>query len=59
MNEPTEAELDRLEPEEFVRGYRLACQAKVIAEGHVKVSNVPYFREFSSRMVLMKICNYH
>jgi 2Fe-2S ferredoxin len=43
LNEPTEAELDRLEPEEFEQGYRLACQTRVIAEGHVKVTNVPYF----------------
>ncbi|MEX2460976.1 MAG: 2Fe-2S iron-sulfur cluster-binding protein [Paenibacillaceae bacterium] len=43
LNEPTEAELDRLEPEEFAQGYRLACQTKVKAEGHVKVRNVPYF----------------
>lgn len=44
LNEPTEAELDRLEPDEFAKGYRLACQAKMIAEeGHVKVTNVPYF----------------
>lgn len=43
FKEPTEAELDRLEPEEFAQGYRLACQAKVQAEGHVKVRNVPYF----------------
>jgi 2Fe-2S ferredoxin len=43
LNEPTEMELDRLEPEEFAQGFRLACQAKVEAEGLVKVSNVPYF----------------
>ncbi|QGQ96895.1 (2Fe-2S)-binding protein [Paenibacillus psychroresistens] len=43
LNEPTEAELDRLEPEEFEQGYRLACQAKVVSQGHVKVKNVPYF----------------
>jgi 2Fe-2S ferredoxin len=43
LNEPTEAELDRLEPEEIAQGYRLACQTKVIGEGHVKVKNVPYF----------------
>jgi 2Fe-2S ferredoxin len=43
LNEPTAAELDRLDPEEFAQGYRLACQAKVKAEGHVKVKNTPYF----------------
>jgi ferredoxin, 2Fe-2S len=43
LNEPTEAELDRLEPEELEQGYRLACQTKVIKDGHVKVKNVPYF----------------
>jgi 2Fe-2S ferredoxin len=43
LNEPTEEELDRLEPEEFEQGYRLACQTRVIAEGHVKVTNIPYF----------------
>jgi 2Fe-2S ferredoxin len=43
LTEPTDEELDRLEPEEFEQGYRLACQTKVKAEGHVKVKNVPYF----------------
>jgi 2Fe-2S ferredoxin len=43
LSEPTEQELDRLEPEEFEQGYRLACQTKVKSEGHVKVKNVPYF----------------
>jgi 2Fe-2S ferredoxin len=43
LSEPTEQELDRLEPEEIEQGYRLACQTKVKAEGHVKVKNVPYF----------------
>jgi 2Fe-2S ferredoxin len=43
LNEPTEEELDRLEPEEFEQGFRLACQTRVIAEGHVKVTNKPYF----------------
>jgi 2Fe-2S ferredoxin len=43
LSEPTEAELVRLEPEEIEQGYRLACQTRVKAEGHVKVRNVPYF----------------
>jgi 2Fe-2S ferredoxin len=43
LSEPTEAELNRLEPEEIEQGFRLACQTRVKAEGHVKVRNVPYF----------------
>ncbi|MDB5053804.1 MAG: ferredoxin [Bacilli bacterium] len=43
LSEPNDEELDRLEPEEIEAGYRLACQTKVKAEGHVVVKNEPYF----------------
>jgi Ferredoxin len=40
----TDAEWDRMEPEEFEDGYRLACQA-VVKNGEipVKAINKPYF----------------
>lgn len=40
---PTDAELDRLEPEEIEQGFRLACQAVVKREGDVSVTHRPYF----------------
>lgn len=40
---PTEEELDRLEPEEIEQGFRLGCQAIVKGEGSVVVANKPYF----------------
>jgi 2Fe-2S ferredoxin len=43
LSEPTEAELDRLEPEEIEQGYRLACQTEVKSAGDIIVKNVPYF----------------
>ncbi|NIK67701.1 MULTISPECIES: 2Fe-2S iron-sulfur cluster-binding protein [unclassified Paenibacillus] len=40
----TDAEWDRMEPEEFEDGYRLACQAVVkSADILVKAVNKPYF----------------
>ncbi|PYI54944.1 2Fe-2S iron-sulfur cluster-binding protein [Paenibacillus flagellatus] len=43
LNEPTDAELDGLDDEELAQGYRLGCQAKVIADGTIAVRNKPYF----------------
>ncbi|TDF99334.1 2Fe-2S iron-sulfur cluster-binding protein [Paenibacillus piri] len=43
LNEPTDAELDRLEPEELEEGFRLGCQASVRQEGPVTVVHKPYF----------------
>jgi len=43
MNEPTDAELDRLEPEEIEQGFRLGCQAVVKQDGPVTVLYKPYF----------------
>ncbi|MEC0245732.1 2Fe-2S iron-sulfur cluster-binding protein [Paenibacillus chitinolyticus] len=40
---PTEAELDRLEPEEIDLGYRLGCQAVIQETGAVSVTHKPYF----------------
>ncbi|MCM3627441.1 (2Fe-2S)-binding protein [Paenibacillus glycanilyticus] len=40
----TDAEWDRMEPEEFEEGYRLACQAIVKSgEMSIKAINKPYF----------------
>jgi 2Fe-2S ferredoxin len=44
LEEITDAEWDRLEPEEFDQGYRLGCQAIVKSEaGSIKAVNRPYF----------------
>ncbi|PZE21958.1 2Fe-2S iron-sulfur cluster-binding protein [Paenibacillus xerothermodurans] len=43
LNAPTDAELDRLEPEEIEEGYRLGCQAVLKQDGPVTVINKPYF----------------
>ncbi|MBE1445976.1 MULTISPECIES: 2Fe-2S iron-sulfur cluster-binding protein [unclassified Paenibacillus] len=43
LNEPNDAELDRLEPEEIDAGYRLGCQAMVKQDGPVTVVYKPYF----------------
>ncbi|RTE10471.1 2Fe-2S iron-sulfur cluster-binding protein [Paenibacillus whitsoniae] len=40
---PTEAEEDRLEPEELEQGFRLACQCVVRQEGNISVTHKPYF----------------
>ncbi|MFC5448074.1 2Fe-2S iron-sulfur cluster-binding protein [Paenibacillus aestuarii] len=40
---PTEAEEDRLEPEELEQGYRLACQCVVKQNGDIAVTHKPYF----------------
>jgi 2Fe-2S ferredoxin len=44
LEEATDAEWDRLEPEEFEQGYRLGCQAVVKSgAGQIKAVNRPYF----------------
>ncbi|TYP77775.1 2Fe-2S iron-sulfur cluster-binding protein [Paenibacillus methanolicus] len=44
LEEVTDAEWDRMEPEEFDQGYRLACQAIVKpAAGRIRAVNKPYF----------------
>lgn len=43
LAEPTDAEWDRLEPEELDEGYRLACQAVVDHEGKIIAVHRPYF----------------
>ena len=43
LSEPSEAEEDRLEPEELAQGFRLACQTLTVAEGYVVAANKPYF----------------
>ncbi|MFC4103738.1 2Fe-2S iron-sulfur cluster-binding protein [Paenibacillus xanthanilyticus] len=44
LEEVTDAEWDRMEPEEFDQGYRLACQAIVKpGAGRIKAVNKPYF----------------
>jgi 2Fe-2S ferredoxin len=43
LNKPTDAELDRLEPEEIEQGFRLGCQAVIKEDGPVTAQNKPYF----------------
>lgn len=44
LEEVTDAEWDRLEPEEFEEGYRLGCQAVVkTADAQIKAINKTYF----------------
>ncbi|NEW06091.1 (2Fe-2S)-binding protein [Paenibacillus sp. SYP-B3998] len=43
LAQPTEAEEDRLEPEELEQGYRLACQCAVKQGGDISVTHKPYF----------------
>ena len=43
LAEPTDAEWDRLDPEELEAEYRLGCQAVVAAEGKIVAANRPYF----------------
>ena len=43
LSEPNEAEQLRLEPEEIEQGYRLGCQAKVVASGPIKATLETYF----------------
>ena len=43
LEEPTQAEHRRLDPEEFEEGYRLGCQAVVKSIGKISVRNKTYF----------------
>lgn len=43
LEEATDAEWDRLDPEEIEQGYRLGCQAVVREEGHIVAINKTYF----------------
>ena len=43
LNEPTDAEFDRMDEDEFEQGYRLGCQAVVRAEGDIHAVNRTYF----------------
>jgi 2Fe-2S ferredoxin len=43
LKDPTDAELDRLEPEEINAGYRLGCQMVVKQDGPITITHKPYF----------------
>lgn len=43
LEEPTDAEWDRLEPEEIEEGYRLGCQATIKKQGQIAAINKTYF----------------
>ncbi|TJY44606.1 (2Fe-2S)-binding protein [Cohnella pontilimi] len=43
LEEPTDAEWDRLGPDELDAGFRLGCQAKVARTGTIKAVNRTYF----------------
>jgi len=43
LAEPTDAEWDRLDPEEFDAGFRLGCQAVLMKQGELVAANRPYF----------------
>lgn len=43
LEEPTDAEWDRLDPEELEEGYRLGCQAVVKENGTIAATNKTYF----------------
>ncbi|WP_342346100.1 2Fe-2S iron-sulfur cluster-binding protein [Paenibacillus mangrovi] len=43
LEEPTQAEHSRLDPEEFDEGFRLGCQAVVKAPGKIVARNKTYF----------------
>lgn len=43
LEEPTQAELRRLDPEEFDEGFRLGCQAVVRSPGKIVARNKTYF----------------
>jgi 2Fe-2S ferredoxin len=43
LNEPTDAEFDRMDEEEIKEGYRLGCQAVIRREGVVRAVNRTYF----------------
>lgn len=43
LKNPTDAELDRLEPDEIQSGYRLGCQMIVKQDGPITITHKPYF----------------
>ncbi|RED60466.1 2Fe-2S iron-sulfur cluster-binding protein [Cohnella lupini] len=43
LDEASDAEWDRLGPDELKAGYRLACQAVVISVGNITAANKTYF----------------
>ncbi|WEK55679.1 MAG: 2Fe-2S iron-sulfur cluster-binding protein [Candidatus Cohnella colombiensis] len=43
LNESTDAEWDRLGPDELDGGYRLGCQATIAKPGTIKAVNKTYF----------------
>lgn len=43
LGEPSDAEQDRLDPQEIEEGYRLGCQAVVVKEGRIVAVNRTYF----------------
>jgi len=43
LNEATDAEWDRLGPEELDEGYRLGCQAVIVKPGTITAVNRTYF----------------
>ncbi|HZG57477.1 2Fe-2S iron-sulfur cluster-binding protein [Paenibacillus sp.] len=43
LNEPTDAEFDRLDEDEIEQGYRLGCQAVIRRTGDVRAVNRTYF----------------
>ncbi|CAH0118733.1 Chlorosome protein I [Paenibacillus sp. CECT 9249] len=43
LEEPSDAEWRRLEPEELEEGYRLGCQAVIKRPGRIVAVNKPYF----------------
>lgn len=43
LNEPTDAEWDRLGEEELKQGYRLGCQAEIVKDGKLATKLETYF----------------
>jgi 2Fe-2S ferredoxin len=43
LNEPTDAELDRLGEDEINQGYRLGCQAEPVKDGEIIAKLETYF----------------
>ncbi|QMV44363.1 2Fe-2S iron-sulfur cluster-binding protein [Cohnella cholangitidis] len=43
LSEVNDAEWDRLGPDELEAGFRLGCQAIVVADGNIKAMNKTYF----------------
>jgi 2Fe-2S ferredoxin len=43
LNQPTDAEYDRMDDEELDAGYRLGCQAVIRGDGAVSAVNRTYF----------------